>query len=74
MYNRAQKYNKTYELFAYYLPNFIPLKVYNSTNDFFSAEPVVLTIGTFDGVHAGHLAVIDVLRRKAEEIGGKTAY
>tara|TARA_B100000427_G_scaffold327744_1_gene339196 strand:+ start:2632 stop:3570 length:939 start_codon:yes stop_codon:yes gene_type:complete len=49
------------------------LKVYNSTNDFFSAEPVVLTIGTFDGVHAGHLAVIDVLRRKAEEIGGKTA-
>ncbi len=49
------------------------MKVYNSTNDFFSAEPVVLTIGTFDGVHAGHLAVIDVLRRKAEEIGGKTA-
>ncbi len=49
------------------------MKVYNSTNEFFSAEPVVLTIGTFDGVHAGHLAVIDVLRRKAEEIGGKTA-
>ena len=73
MYNRAQKYNKTYELFANYLPNFIPLEVYNSTNDFFSAEPVVITIGTFDGVHAGHLAVIDVLRRKAQEIGGKTA-
>ena len=49
------------------------MKVYNSTNDFFSAEPVVLTIGTFDGVHAGHLAVIDVLRQKADEIGGKTA-
>lgn len=49
------------------------MEVYNSTNDFFSAEPVVLTIGTFDGVHAGHLAVIDVLRQKADEIGGKTA-
>ena len=73
MYNRAQKYNKTYKLFTNYLPNFIPLKVYNSTNDFFSAAPIVLTIGTFDGVHAGHLAVIDVLRRKAKEIGGKTA-
>ena len=73
MYNRAQKYNKTCELFAYSLPNFIPLEVYNSTHDFFSAEPVVLTIGTFDGVHAGHRAVIDVLRSKAEEIGGKTA-
>jgi riboflavin kinase/FMN adenylyltransferase len=49
------------------------LEVYNSTHDFFSAEPVVLTIGTFDGVHAGHRAVIDVLKSKAEEIGGKTA-
>jgi riboflavin kinase/FMN adenylyltransferase len=49
------------------------LEVYNSTNDFFSAEPVVLTFGTFDGVHAGHRAVIDVLRQKADEIGGKTA-
>ncbi|MBM71281.1 MAG: riboflavin biosynthesis protein RibF [Crocinitomicaceae bacterium] len=73
MYNRLQKYNKTYELFTNYLPNFILLEVYNSTNDFFSADPVVLTIGTFDGVHAGHLAVINVLRRKAQEIEGKTA-
>ena len=49
------------------------MEVYNSTNNFNSTEPVVLTIGTFDGVHAGHRAVIDVLRRKADEIGGKTA-
>ena len=34
---------------------------------------MVLTIGTFDGVHAGHRAVIDVLQEKAVEIGGKTA-
>ncbi|MEC7653928.1 MAG: bifunctional riboflavin kinase/FAD synthetase [Bacteroidota bacterium] len=49
------------------------MEVYNSTNDFFSEDPIVLTIGTFDGVHAGHRAVIDVLSQKAEEIGGKTA-
>ena len=49
------------------------MKVYRSTKDFFSTEPIVLTIGTFDGVHAGHLSVIDVLKSKAEEIGGKTA-
>ena len=58
---------------TYYLSNFVPLKVYRSTNDFFSDEPIVLTIGTFDGVHAGHRAVIDVLKSKSEEIGGKTA-
>ena len=73
MYNRAQKYNRINKNFPSRLPNFTPLKVYESTKDFFSSDPVVLTIGTFDGVHAGHLAVIDVLRKTAVEIGGKTA-
>ena len=49
------------------------MEVYKSINEFFSEDPIVLTIGTFDGVHAGHRAVIDVLSQKAEEIGGKTA-
>ena len=49
------------------------MEVYKSTNEFFSEAPIVLTIGTFDGVHAGHHAVIDVLRQKAKKIGGKTA-
>ncbi len=49
------------------------MEVYKSTNNFFAEDPIVLTIGTFDGVHAGHRAVIDVLSQKAEEIGGKTA-
>ncbi len=49
------------------------MKVYKSINDFFSAEPIVLTIGTFDGVHAGHRAVIEILKNEAEKIGGKTA-
>jgi riboflavin kinase/FMN adenylyltransferase len=49
------------------------LKVHNSASKFHSSEPIVLTIGTFDGVHAGHRAVIGVLKDKATEIGGKTA-
>jgi riboflavin kinase/FMN adenylyltransferase len=32
----------------------------------------VVTIGTFDGVHLGHKAIIDQLKRTAQEIGGET--
>ena len=56
-----------------YRPNFIPLKVHQQSSGFTASKPVVLTIGTFDGVHAGHLAVIDVLKQKAKEINGETA-
>ncbi len=37
----------------------------------FSADvPVVLTIGTFDGVHHGHRAVIALLKQRAAELNG----
>ena len=49
------------------------MKVYNLTDGINIEKPIVLTIGTFDGVHAGHRAVIRVLTRKAREIGGETA-
>jgi riboflavin kinase / FMN adenylyltransferase len=49
------------------------LKVYHLTDGIKIEKPIVLTIGTFDGVHAGHLAVISVLEQKANEIGGETA-
>lgn len=49
------------------------MEIHNNSQGFNSAKPIVLTIGTFDGVHAGHLAVIDVLKKKAEEINGSTA-
>ena len=32
----------------------------------------VITIGTFDGVHLGHKAIIDQLKRTAQEISGET--
>jgi|TARA_B110000116_G_C16794111_1_gene565559 riboflavin kinase/FMN adenylyltransferase len=49
------------------------LRVHQQSSGFKASKPIVLTIGTFDGVHAGHLAVIDVLKRKALEINGETA-
>lgn len=36
------------------------------------SKPVVLTIGTFDGVHAGHRAVLDLLASRARTLGAET--
>ena len=32
----------------------------------------IVTIGTFDGVHAGHRQIIDLMKREAREHGGET--
>lgn len=34
--------------------------------------PMVLTIGNFDGVHRGHVALLDEVRRLAESMGAQT--
>jgi len=49
------------------------LKVYHLTDVIKIEKPIVLTIGTFDGVHAGHRAILRILEQKANEIGGETA-
>lgn len=36
-------------------------------------ERAVITIGAYDGVHLGHQAVIDQVRRRSDEIGAKSA-
>ena len=68
-----QKYNTIYEINTLFDHNLTLLKVHLKIESFYSKKPVVLTIGTFDGVHAGHRAVIDVLKAKANKINGETA-
>ncbi|MEG0499490.1 MAG: FAD synthetase family protein [Rikenellaceae bacterium] len=46
------------------------MKIHN-TSDFTIKNPVV-TIGSFDGLHLGHLSIIDALKKKAKEICGET--
>ena len=68
-----QKYNTIYEINTLFDHNLTHLKVHLKIENFYSKKPVVLTIGTFDGVHAGHRAVIEVLKAKANKINGETA-
>lgn len=46
------------------------MKIYHNT-DYTIKNPVV-TIGSFDGLHLGHLAILDTLKKRADEIGGET--
>jgi riboflavin kinase/FMN adenylyltransferase len=69
----VQKYNTSCENNRLLEHNFTVLKVHLKIESFYSEKPILLTIGTFDGVHAGHRAVIDVLKEKANKINGETA-
>ncbi len=35
-------------------------------------KPVVVTIGTFDGIHLGHRAIFNMLKKRAEEFSGES--
>jgi riboflavin kinase/FMN adenylyltransferase len=48
------------------------VKVYSSVDEFLTLPNAVVTIGTFDGVHAGHQEIISRLVRIASETGGET--
>jgi riboflavin kinase/FMN adenylyltransferase len=51
-------------------PIFAKVKVHNNAHCFSANVPVVLTIGTFDGVHHGHRAVIALLKQRAADLKG----
>ena len=47
----------------------IILKVFNSINDFTTSKKTIVTLGTFDGVHFGHNAILDKICRVANNEG-----
>lgn len=48
------------------------MKVYNNFGDYKKVPNAIVTIGTFDGVHLGHQAILKDMVRTAKEIGGET--
>ncbi|MDQ3073185.1 MAG: bifunctional riboflavin kinase/FAD synthetase [Bacteroidota bacterium] len=48
------------------------MRIFRSLEDLPRFEKAVVTLGTFDGVHRGHQAVLNLLKEKAREIRGET--
>ncbi len=48
------------------------MKVHSDINNLPLFRKAVITIGTFDGVHTGHLQIIHQLKKEAIQIGGET--
>ena len=48
------------------------MKIYNNFSDFVKVPNAIVTIGTFDGVHLGHQAILRDMVKTAKEIGGET--
>ncbi len=46
--------------------------IYRGESQFLSHDDIVLTIGSFDGIHSGHRHVIAQLKEQAEQMGAKS--
>ncbi len=46
------------------------MKIFKSINDFPNPAPTVATVGTFDGLHAGHQMILERIKNRAKEISG----
>ena len=43
------------------------MKIYTSINDFTSSKKTIVTLGTFDGVHIGHNAILEKICKAAQQ-------
>lgn len=50
----------------------VHLKVYNHLSEFSPGKPVVMTTGTFDGVHIGHKVILSHVVKTAHEEGAES--
>lgn len=48
------------------------MKVYTDSSGFNKEKNIVITVGSFDGLHRGHVKIIDELIRISKEIKGKS--
>jgi riboflavin kinase / FMN adenylyltransferase len=48
------------------------MKVYRNISEYTVQPKIVVTIGTFDGVHLGHKAIINALLEKAKQVKGSS--
>jgi riboflavin kinase/FMN adenylyltransferase len=48
------------------------LKIYHDIDDFVPEKPVVLTQGTFDGVHIGHRKILQRVVERAAQVNGES--
>ncbi|TAE61338.1 MAG: bifunctional riboflavin kinase/FAD synthetase [Bacteroidetes bacterium] len=48
------------------------MKVYRSLAEYEKSERTLATMGTFDGIHLGHKALLNRIRTEAEAVGGET--
>lgn len=43
------------------------MRIFNSINDFTATKKTIVTLGTFDGVHIGHNAILDKICKAAQQ-------
>ena len=48
------------------------MKIFKSINDFPNHTSTVATVGTFDGLHAGHQIILERIKNRAKEISGRS--
>ena len=48
------------------------MKIFKSIDDFPNRTSTVATVGTFDGLHAGHQIILERIKNRAKEISGRS--